>query len=518
MRYTIFDIEGNGFLEEIDKVWVLCYQIYENGKLIERGELTDYDEIKALMSKEENLVCHNLIRFDIPALRKVLGITIDANLIDTLPISWYLYPMIPKHGLEEWGEYFGVPKPVIQDGEWRGPLEGETFPEFIAKMTNRCSEDVKINVKLFFKQMEYLMELYEGNLTNVLSFIRYLSFKMDCAAEQEEMRWKVDISFTEKTLERFQAELEVKKQALSSIMPEKIHYKEIKYPSKMYKKDNSLSVKGENWLELLQELGLPEDYNQNLKVEKSREPGNPKSHAQLKDWLFNEGWVPQTYKYNKDKATGKVDQVPQISLPFGQGVCPSVKLLYDKIPGLDNLDSLYVIAHRIGVLKGFLRDMDEEGYLKAEIAGLTNTLRFKHTTIVNLPGYTGKHTEENPDWKDGIHIRGCLIAPEGYVLMGSDMSSLEDRTKQHYMYYFDPDYVESMIKPGFDPHLDLAEFAYKMTNGEIGLSPEDVQFYKDFNDNNATPEEKQRYNFLVLNLLYLCVAQRSVISVVHSVL
>ena len=54
-------------------------------------------------------------------------------------------------------------------------------------------------------------------------------------------------------------------------------------------------------------------------------------------------------------------------------------------PALENLDGLFVVRHRIGLLKGFLRDSDANGFIKAEIAGLTNTLRFQHKTVVNLP-------------------------------------------------------------------------------------------------------------------------------------
>jgi hypothetical protein len=36
------------------------------------------------------------------------------------------------------------------------------------------------------------------------------------------------------------------------------------------------------------------------------------------------------------------------------------------------------------------------------------------------------------------------------------MSSLEDMTKRHYIYFYDPEYVKEMDDPDFDPHLDLA--------------------------------------------------------------
>src|SRR3546814_20234655 len=82
----------------------------------------------------------------------------------------------------------------------------------------------------------------------------------------------------------------------------------------------------------------------------------------------------------------------------------------------------------------------------------------KHKTIVNLPGV------KNPYGED---IRGCLICPEGYEQCGSDLSSLEDRLKHHFMFPYDPEYVKEMSTPDFDPHLDLALSAKAVTEEEV---------------------------------------------------
>jgi len=117
-----------------------------------------------------------------------------------------------------------------------------------------------------------------------------------------------------------------------------------------------------------------------------------------------------------------------------------------------------VINHRLGIFKGFL-ECHRDGWLKAEIAGFTNTLRFRHyKPLVNLPGV-------DKPW--GAEIRGCLTAPEGYILCGADMTSLEDTTKRHYMQPLDPEYVAEMSKEGFDPHLDLAKHAGAITQEDI---------------------------------------------------
>jgi hypothetical protein len=68
----------------------------------------------------------------------------------------------------------------------------------------------------------------------------------------------------------------------------------------------------------------------------------------------------------------------------------------------------------------------------------------------------------------GEEIRGCLyVENPGYEFCGSDISGLEDNTKQHYIYIHDQKYVEDMRVPGYDPHLDIAVLA-KMMSFEEG--------------------------------------------------
>jgi hypothetical protein len=56
-------------------------------------------------------------------------------------------------------------------------------------------------------------------------------------------------------------------------------------------------------------------------------------------------------------------------------------------------------------------------------------------------------------------------------MCGSDISGLEDNTKQHYIYFYDPKYVEEMRVPGFCPHLDIGVLAGLITK-------EEEEFYK----------------------------------------
>jgi len=92
---TVFDIETDGLLDDLTKIHVLSYS--RDGKdIVSTG---DYDAMRQFFTDEQALIGHNIIRFDIPAIEKVLGIKIKARLIDTLALSWYLNHHRIKQGL-----------------------------------------------------------------------------------------------------------------------------------------------------------------------------------------------------------------------------------------------------------------------------------------------------------------------------------------------------------------------------------------------------------------------------------
>ena len=432
----IFDIETDGLCPT--KIHCLSYCEFGKEKLVKT--ITDYDEIKRFFKGDNYYVGHDIIRFDIVQVERLLNIKIDKLLIDTLPLSWYLYPDRARHGLEWWGEEFGVKKPKVED--WHNlPLHEYKY---------RCQEDVKINAKLWNRIYDDLTTLY-GSPQDAGEFIKYICRKMQCASEQQVVRWKLDVDRTKKVFNELTEKKNEKVIELSSVMPPNEILKTKDMPKVMKKKNGEATKMAEAWYVFLKNQNLPWDHTDPVEYIAKHETPNPNSVIQLKKWLTSLGWKPITFK----------NAIPQVR--DGDKLCESVLTLLGKEPKLELLEGLTILTHRIGIVKGFLRAVSEDGYVKAEIAGLTNTLRFKHKVIVNLP---------KPSKPYGEDMRGCLIAPDGEILCGSDMSSLEDRTKQHYMYDFDPDYVNLMNVDGFDPHLDLAVFSGALTE-------EQAQAHKD---------------------------------------
>ena len=446
----VFDVEANGLLDKATKIHCLSYTT--DGKHYQT--IFDYSDMRDLILSQHGLVGHNIIRYDVPLIEKILGIKIKSRLFDTLPMSWVLNYNRSKHGLESFGEDFGIPKPQIDD--WYN-LTNEEY-------AHRCTEDVKINWCLWQDLLKRFMFLYK-NKSELDKFFRYLEFKMDCAATAEKVGWKLDIELAQKCVTDLTKQKADKEAELISVMPKRKVTTKKSRPKNCFRKDGTASAHGQRWFDLLQENGLPLHFDGEVEVIRKWEDPNPNSTDQVKDWLYSLGWEPCTFKYVKED-DGSERKIPQVR--EDNELTDSVKLIAETNPKVQVLEGLTMMQHRLGIFQGFL-DCEQDGYVRAEIDGLTNTLRFKHKKpLVNLPGV------DRP-W--GKEIRGCLTAPTGYVLCGADMTSLEDTTKRHYMQPYDPGYVHEMSQAGFDPHLDLAKHAGAINQSDIdaynqGTKPE----------------------------------------------
>lgn len=412
------------------------------------------EELILLLQAYENpvLIGHNIIQYDIPLLEKLWGIVLDRyRVIDTLVLSFYLFPFRGhKHGLESYGKRFGLSKIAIDD--WKS---GD-----MSLYAKRCECDVAINAKLLSVQLKTLYALY-GNWDDIVRIANYLAFKMQCLREQNAVGIKLDTRRTEFMQHTLQFELLQKEYILARHMPYELVYEK---PKKLYCRNGELSRAGEMWFSTLQKYNLPADSDGIYKL------GNPGSNKQVKDWLFALGWKPEKFKVGSNGSN-----VPQIVDQDGYA-CSSIQKMYDKYPYLKELEDFGLLKHRLGLLKSYMNCMDENGRVYATAYGLTSTLRFQHKKpIVNLPG---------TDKPYGMEVRGLLQASDAHhTMIGADISGLEDSTKRHYIYFFDPDYVNEMQQEDFDAHIDIALLANLIT-------PEEAEFYKNFKDG----DDAERYN------------------------
>ena len=368
---------------------------------------------------------------------------------------------------------------------------------------------VSVDEEIYLDRLKGLS--VDEHIERILTF---LSFKLSTYKLQEGFGIQLDIPYIEESVAKVEKIVQDCKDELESILPPIAKYsKKSKPKGDPYKKNGELTVSYQSWekvkedyrnkavdergsrLVLLgkneptvlvdgEERSRPVDDIEEFLVLKSYEKANARSPGQIKDFLFSHGWVPENFNEIEDKKEKAVweeelaewkkikgrrppkpqkpepRKVPQTTVDGedGKELCPSVEAMADDYPEIRVYSNMNLWAHRLGVLKGFLKNCDETGRIKASAKGFTNTLRMCHAQVVNLVGV---------DKKGGDMIRGAFIADEGQIEVGSDLASLEDRTKHHFMLPYDPNYVSTMMEDDFDPHLLMAVTAGFITQAEM---------------------------------------------------
>ena len=161
MNIIIADIETNGLLDEMDRMWCFCAMNY---KTKEKATFQHHEKegLFNYLTEADYLIGHNFLGFDLPALTKLFGLEwstykINNSLcktIDTYCMSMYLFPDRPRekgypgkggpHSLDMWGYRVGRYKPTVND--W----QGLDIQEYI----HRCEEDVEITALVYDRLLQ----------------------------------------------------------------------------------------------------------------------------------------------------------------------------------------------------------------------------------------------------------------------------------------------------------------------------------------------------------------------------
>lgn len=519
---TVFDAEADGLLDEATKIHVLSYEMANGNKGSipgdEHGRLRTF--FKWHIDKGIPVVAHNGVRYDIPLAEKILDIDLsELMVIDTLFLSWYLNTKRKSHGLESFFKDYGIEKVKVDESQW---AEGD-----YDLMKLRCQVDVDINMALWKDFMNRLRGMYgiaskylskglvggtrlpgeeiyldqikdlpvEGLIDNALTF---LMFKADSAKLREDTRWLADVPRLHSLNDELSELIVTAKTNLESVMPDIPKYTVRNKPKVMKKKDGSFSAAGVRWNRIarLHNRKIKDEHGNlmalgvdaiTIKELTSYSDPNANSHQQIKDFLFLHGWEPENYDYKVDKKDKEAwassgfkkelkpvpRKVPQVSIEGEEGkeLCPSVEKLIEKVPEIENYSKYTLVKHRLDMVKGWIERLSEDGYLTATIGGMASSLRDQHSApLVNLPG------AKKPYGKD---IRGALKCTDDEILLGTDLSSLEDKVKQHFLLPIDPDYVATMMDDSFDPHIENAFAAGLITKQQYedhkkGIKSEEV--------------------------------------------
>ncbi len=163
----IFDIETDGFEQDATKIHCLVVKDTETGKVYARGPEEIEAGLRELSGTDRILVGHNVIRFDIPVIKRLYPwFQIDQDkVIDTLVLSRLIYSDLRErdggnvesgrlptklwasHSLKAWGYRMELLK-----GEY-GDEEG-AWDVFTPEMLEYCIRDVEVTEALYKKLTE----------------------------------------------------------------------------------------------------------------------------------------------------------------------------------------------------------------------------------------------------------------------------------------------------------------------------------------------------------------------------
>jgi hypothetical protein len=496
----IGDFETTGLLEDMQGIesdlHVMGIAYLDADKVWQIKTTPKKEDVKKVFENPNNVVAgHNFFMFDVPAVEKIFkDIKIKAIILDTLLVAWYIEPNRIKegrrYGLGDYGEEFGIKKPEIES--WTG-LSYEEY-------ANRVNGDVKINTNTWLKHLQMLRDLYLGDDERIASLLKFLMTKGKVYKMHQDNPLTLDVEQCEKNLILFDGMIKERVDKLKTVMPKIANKVKRTKPRNTHKQDYNLSVAGERWYSLLSRAGLDDDYEGEIEEVVSYEDANPQSPTQVKQWLFSLNWIPEIF-VDSINTKGVVNSVPQLK-DKEKNLCKSIIKLAEQIPEIRELTSLSLLQHRRGYFVGFLRDKIRGNKIVADIGGLTNTLRIRHRTIVNLI---------KPSAPYGEYVRSLLLPPEGMVMIGADVSALESVTRNNFVYNIDRKFVEDQAHPFYDPHLEICEIAGMMSSAEvffykwwkekrknpnitleeIGKTPEDFQFII---DTYTTDEEKTNFH------------------------
>ena len=417
----VFDIETDGFLEDMTKCHVLVCQDVISKKLY---TFTDIKNGLDFMNNADALIGHNIIGFDLMALDKLYGWKPSSKtvLMDTWVMSQTLqFNRSHKHGLAGWGSHLGFKK--MDNSEWAA----DGFKTYDPRMIDYCIQDVKLNTKVY---EVLLAELHKAVETNPL-IKKGLRVEHDVAVFEAAVRkkgWLFDLQqakFNLRLMTRHMFKIE------SIIEPQlgttKVFIDKAPKVAKYTKNGLYTATTARILSELLDRKIIGEDalsstppVQPDEEFQRSKIEKVTLSNMELvKSWLTTIGWKPDDWNVKKGQ--------------HGQWIRTGPKLTSTSLAKLGRqgklIDRYYTIKNRKATIESWLERIQQDDTGNYRLHGRmftigTPSFRCRHEVIVNLPAVDASY---------GRMLRELFIAEHGYRVVGADSAGNQLRGLCHYV-------------------------------------------------------------------------------------
>ena len=392
----VFDIETDG----LNPSKIHCIVAIDEHDKVYTFTPDEIDQGVDLLSKADTLIGHNIIGYDIPAIKKLkdVDLTKSCNLIDTLLISRLLKPTREGgHSLEMWGYRLKFHK--SDQPEW------DVFTE---DMLEYCIKDVQLNKKVY----EVLLKYSEGFSAESIELETSVAKILH---EQERVGFKFDMEKGVMLLSQLQERMKEVEDEVHKVF--KPRWVDEKMVTPKLKKDGTLSKQGLTEYEY-EERYVAKDTTPFMR--KSYQEFNLGSRKQIGEYLQEFGWKPKSFT------------------PTGQPIVDEAVLSKIKtIPQALLIAEFLLLQKRIAQVDSWIEAVEEDERV--------------HGFVISTGAITGRMSHRNPNLAQvpsihspyGKDCRACWTVNEGYKLVGVDASQLELRMLAHYMK--DKEYINEII-------------------------------------------------------------------------
>ena len=433
-RVFILDIEADNLLRRATKAWIIGWIDESTDKTHWwlDGDLGWKEEL----DKADVVVMHNGTGYDLPLLKKLFNYELPEHVEvrDTLIMSQVLnYNRFESgmHSLEAWGNALGDPKGTFDD-----------FSKYSEEMLTYWKQDLKLTSKvhrIVMADYKQILERPQKGLAKnkITTYLKAENAVNKWFAEAELHGWPFDVELATALLVKMEAELQIVRDKLLPKLGSKTVATDracgVVEPKKpKWRRDGAYDAHTARWFNVNEWSGAFED--RLIEGPYSRiefKPLDVNSIADVKVFLFRHGWEPTEWNFKHVPDPNKPNRTIKLKT--------SPKITEDSLECMEGDGKLYcdflTTSSRVGILKGWLRNVDENGRLHGSGYTIgTPSFRARHSIIVNVPS-------ADAPW--GKQMRALFRTRPGYKMVGADSSGNQARGLAHYLR--SPEYVDLLL-------------------------------------------------------------------------
>ena len=347
----------------------------------------------------DKLIGHNIIGYDLPAIKKVTGFDLsNKKIVDTLVLSRLFKPTREGgHGLESWGYRLKFNKGDYGEQE-------DAWDEYRPEMLEYCKRDVELNTKVYMELRKESRGFTPTSVKLEHSVAKIIDDQKRNGFELDMQKAMLLVAMFQEKLAATEAEVHETFKPKGTTQILKPQYTKSGGLAKVAKDqhDKGVRMTDEEYTEML---------NSNKPVSrKTHEDFNLGSRKQIGERLIDAGWTPKNFT------------------PTGQPIVDEGTLNKVKdIPEAALIAKYLMLQKRLAQVNSWIKAVEDDGRVRGYVnpnGAVTGRMTHSHPNMAQIPSTNSPYGKE---------CRSCWTVKSGNKLVGIDASGLELRMLAHYM-------------------------------------------------------------------------------------